>query len=104
MAKAVHNELSLILSDAADERIRLLKVIRVEALVPGKHFLIVFGPPASRSGDTPEISGARDAEEILHNALGYIRSELATAVNFKSAPNLTFSPDPVLWETWGSGP
>ncbi len=100
LAKIVGNELPLILSCARDGRLQDLEIVGVEPKPGGKHFLIIYGPPAEMSAETADICGPDDAQALLTKAYGYIRSELALVMNLKSAPELSFAPDPLRWAEW----
>lgn len=100
LAKIIGNELPMILSCAGDSRLQDLEIVRVEPKPGGKHFLIIFGPPSDTLAETADIRGPDDAQDLLTKAHGYIRSELALAMNLKSAPELSYAPDPLQWAEW----
>lgn len=102
LAKIIGNELSMILSGAADSRLQSVEIVRVEPKPGGRHFLIIYGPPSGTPAETADIGGPDDALDLLTKAHGYIRSELALALNLKFAPELSYAPDPVQWAEWGS--
>ena len=100
LAKIIGNELPMILSCAGDSRLYDLEIVRVEPKPGGKHFLIIYGPPSDTPGETADVRGPDDAQGLLTKAHGYIRSELALALNLKTAPELSYAPEPLLWEEW----
>ena len=100
LAKAIERELSRILASAADNRLQLIEIVRVECRSRGHHFLIVFGPPHGTPEQVTEIEGPENVHKLLTTAHGYIRSGLASSLNLKNVPNLSFEPDPVRWAEW----
>ncbi len=102
LAKIIANELPMILATAGDSRLQQLEIVHVEPRPGGKHFVVIYGPPPAAPAETAGITGPDDAKSLLKKAHGYIRSELALTMNLKSAPDLTYAPDPVRWAKWRS--
>ena len=100
LAKLIHEEAHTILQCAEDNRLSSLRVVHVEPRPGGKAFLLMFGPPLGEGDEDTGIADAQEAQDILDRAQGYIRSELATALNLKSAPDIILAPDPELWASW----
>lgn len=94
--KLVAREVAAALAAAEDERIAALAVVRVVAGRGGTHILVLFGP-APDGGDVAE------ATALLERACGWIRSELAAALDLKRVPELTFAPEPAAWAAAGDG-
>jgi ribosome-binding factor A len=100
LAKIVRNELSMIMGSASDERLGMIEVLSVEPKHGGSGFLVVYGPPTITPEEVPEIVDRTDAQRIIDNANGFLRSELVQAMNVKNAVDISFTPSPVAWEEW----
>lgn len=83
--KAVHRALEAGLASACgDERLKSLNIQSVEPLRTGAKLLVVVAVPAS---DQASMSAL---EQTLQKASGVLRSVVATEINRKRTPHLTF--------------
>ena len=100
LGKAMERELSMILGSASDPRLQDIPITGVEARQQGKHCRVFFGPPHGSPEEHADIEGPDQVRELLEKARGYVRSELASSLNLKMMPDLSFKPDPVRWAAW----
>lgn len=97
LAKAAEQELLLILAGAADARLHDIAICRVETQPGGRHFYVYFGPPTGADPSAPTTLKPQEAKDLLQKAKGYIRLQLAEALNLKKAPDVSFVPELEKW-------
>lgn len=89
LAAIITRELELIFAAASDDRLAELTVVGIESRARGTHYVVTVAPD-----EGAEIRySAREMDEILRKASGFIRSELALALNLKRCPSLTLVAD-----------
>ncbi len=93
LAAIIANELPLILNAADDARLQLIRILRVDAKTGGRNFVAFYGPDLTE----PKAISIDQADLLLANAHGFIRSELAAVLNLKRVPQVSFVPDPTQW-------
>jgi ribosome-binding factor A len=91
LAQLIFEELLYVFSTADDP---ILNAIKIEHVIPddgGKHFLVLVTPDTfTNPANTAEKTTAH-----LEKAQGFIRSELALAINFKKFPVIKFAINPL---------
>lgn len=97
IANLIYEELGYVLSSANDRRLSELTVTRVLPGGGGSHYIVHVRPC---EGST--LASAGEIKEALKAAAGFLRAELATAINLKRTPELTIMPDP-LWSFLPNG-
>jgi ribosome-binding factor A len=97
LANLVASEVEYILGSAGDARLAELIVTAVEPKSNGRHFVVCVAPDE----EPAPFASVEELKELLKKASGYIRSELAEALNLKRTPELTIMPDPTYTGPWG---
>lgn len=83
--KAAHRSLEAgLASVCGDPRLKDLSIATVEPLRTGSHLLVVVTVPAASAEDMLEL------ERALQKAAGLLRSVIATEIQRKRTPHLTF--------------
>ena len=91
LASMVAEEMRCLLAAAEDPRLQALTVTSVSSEHGGKHFIVCLAPDP----DSEEFYRAEEIKRVLKAAHGFLRSELAEALNFKRSPDFTFMVDPL---------
>ena len=97
IAHGLQQELNLILGSADDWRLGQLTIVRVEATPGGAHYTAFYGPFGGSDPAQDQSEAIAEAGELLGRAKGYLRSELASSLNLRRMPDLTFVPDVHTW-------
>jgi ribosome-binding factor A len=86
--KAAHRALEAgLVSACGDERLKDLRILSVEPLRgAGSNLLVVVAAPATAA----EVQPMKALEKTLQNAAGLLRSVIATEIQRKRTPHLTF--------------
>jgi ribosome-binding factor A len=90
LTHVVAEELNFILGGASDPYLSSMRVSEVQAGKGAGHFTVMLVPDESADGLPP----AKDLKMALERAAGFVRAELAEALNLKRTPELTFVLDP----------
>jgi ribosome-binding factor A len=91
LATMIAEELDYVLSSANDRRLSNLMVTGVQPKPGGGHFIVYVAP----SEDSDRAYSVSEMKAVLKGAAGFLRSELASLLNLKRVPDLTFVPDPL---------
>jgi len=90
LTHVVAEELNFILGGASDPFLSALRVSEVQAGKGASHFIVMVVPSDEDEG----IPRADDVKQALARGSGFMRAELAVALNLKRTPELTFMLDP----------
>ena len=90
LTHVVAEELNFILGGASDPYLSALRVSEVQAGKGAGHFTVLVVPDEGPEGAPPE----KEVKLALERAAGFVRAELAEALNLKRTPELTFVLDP----------
>jgi ribosome-binding factor A len=98
LARLVGEELDLVLAAASDQRLSSLGVTQVACGAGASHYVVCLAPV---DGASP-FESVEELRALLEHVSGFLRSQLASALNLKRSPQLSLLPDPLyVLAKWG---